>query len=123
MQNMLAATTDAILAGEQQRKIQFLMRSYGLPRHEAESMVELIHMLDEALVEVQPNPRFSRRLKRELLHDARSAGAFWRVRRMPMRVRLAAVAGFVHNLLLPLRRRLWGDEQESKDAEEAPVLH
>ena len=122
MQNMLTATTDAILAGEQQRKIQFLMRSYGVPRHEAENLVELIHELDEVLVIVPPSPRFSRRLKRELMQEARS-GALGGAQRMPMRVRLAAVASLVSGLLVTVRRRIWGNEQDNKDTEEAPVLH
>lgn len=121
MQNMLAATTDAILAGQHQRKVRRLMRSYDVPRAEAESLLDVVYLLEDTLVEVQPSPRFARRLKRDL--QGEQVFGVWRPwRRLPARVQVAALAAVLGGFWILIRRR-FGDAPDTTDTEEAPVLH
>lgn len=109
MQDWLAAVTDAIIAEEED--FEAFIDAYAGPRGDAQRLMGLIRRLKGTLVRVKPAPRFSRRLKQDLL-DQPERNLVWRIRRLPARVQMAALVTLVAGFSLVIRRRLWPSSEK-----------
>ena len=110
MQNLMSDVTDAILSGE---SVDAVRTRYGVARHESDELTDLVMNLNRAMVQVEPSLQFKRRLKADLMEQ--NVSVFWRLRRMPTRVRFAAVAAVVGGFALILQRLFIGEPKTTED--------
>lgn len=110
MQNLMSDVTDAILAGESADGVR---AQYGIPRHESDELTELVISLNKAMIQVEPSVQFTRRLKADLMEQ--NVSVFWRLRRMPTRVRFAAVAAVLGGFALLLQRLFIGEPETPEE--------
>jgi hypothetical protein len=99
-QNYLNDATEAFLAGE---SLESLREEYGIPYQEAHDLMSLVENINNTMIEVQPSKQFSRNLKDELMGLERT-GMVWRIRHLPARVQLAALAAILSGFLIILQR-------------------
>ena len=99
-QNYLDEATTALLAGD---SIEVVREEYGIPYHEAHQLMSLVEDINTTMVEVQPSKQYTRNLKDELMGVERTS-VVWRIRRMPARVQLAALAAILSGFLIILQR-------------------
>lgn len=116
MQDLLSAVTDALIAEEAQ-DVDQIIDQYDVSRSEVDGLLFLIEKLHIALTGKQPSRRFAASLKRDLL-GARKWGLLWRIRSLPPRVQIAAVAAVIAGFIIVMRRRL----MEYASQEEVPAL-
>ncbi|HEX2618882.1 MAG TPA: hypothetical protein VHL11_02015 [Phototrophicaceae bacterium] len=117
LEDLLAAITDAMLAGEDD--FEPIINDYDVPRSSVESFVPLINRLNQTLISEQPSSRFVHQLKQDLM-GVPQGGLVARVRYLPARVQLAAGVVAAAGFMLLVRRRLLditsattaGDESE-----------
>jgi len=102
MQNLISDVSDAILYGKSD--LDAVLRRYNVPAQEVDDLISLVFALQDTLVEVQPSRAFQQRLKAELIESRRSSFV-WRLRRLPARVQMAALAALAGGFMLLLRRR------------------
>src|SRR5690349_16612277 len=115
MQDLLAAVTDAIIAEE--HDIDVIADRYDVPRKEANSLIHLIHRLNDEVAIIEPSSAFSHRLKMDLMGE-KQAGLIWRWRRLPARVQIAASVTLVGGFVLLVTRFFTGDWRRPRVAEE-----
>ena len=124
-QEALMAVTDRLLTDEA-IDLDRVERRYGVPRAEIEGFLGVIDGLNSTLTEVQPSHKFARRLKQDLMGKPEVQTLGWRLRRMPMRVQVAAVfTAAIGGVTLLVRRYVLRDkslETPQQDTEEAHVL-
>jgi type VI protein secretion system component VasF len=106
--DVLAAATDAILAGG---NVDAVLNRYDVPRTELEGLLKLITRLHVALVGVKPSKRFAHRLKQDLMGAPR-ASVITRIRHLPPRVQIAAGVALLAGFMLIARRRLINDARQ-----------
>jgi|GEM_PF-1950349 len=105
MQEFLSAATDAVLRGE--NNLERLAGRYDMPPEVADDWQSLLMELNSTLVVVQPSARFENQLKAELM-GRQPVAVRWPLKRLPVRVQLAAVLTLVGGFLLLLRNRFVG---------------
>lgn len=106
MPEMLATVTDTMLAG---KNIDAVLHVYGVTRRQVADFLNVITLLQKALVGVKPSRRFSHRLKQDLMGAPRM-NVITRIRRLPPRVQIAAGVALVAGFALLLRRRALSDD-------------
>lgn len=102
-QNYLNDATEAFLAGESLEEVR---EEYGVPYQEAHELMSLVEEINTSLTVVEPSKQFSQHLKDELMGVERT-GMVWRIRRLPARVQLAALAAILSGFLLIVQRIFW----------------
>lgn len=107
MQDMLAAVTDAMLAGG---SVDAVLSRYQVPRSDVAVFLVMITQLHKALVGVKPSRRFAYRLRQDLMGAPRM-NVMTRIRYLPPRVQIAAGFALVAGFMLLTRRRLAADSQ------------
>ena len=117
VQNLIAAVTDALIAGE--KDLDSIIDQYDVPRGEVTGLVNVVRRLHVTLVGRQPSPRFVHRLKSDLLGTP-GWGVVTRVRYLPARVQIAAAVALIAGFMIFTRRRLVEDAQ--LDEREVPAL-
>jgi hypothetical protein len=104
IQNMLAAYTDAMLAGHDD--MEDIVGYYQVQRQEVEGALGLIRRLHEAFIFVHPSKRYVRRLRVDLVGEPQP-NVINAIRYLPPRVQIAAgVALLAGGVVLLNRRRL-----------------
>lgn len=106
MPEMLATVTDTILAG---KNIDAVLHVYGASRRQVADFLNIIMLLQRALVGVKPSRRFSHRLKQDLMGAPRM-NVITRIRYLPPRVQIAAGVALMAGFALLLRRRALSDD-------------
>ena len=117
IQNLLAAVTDALIAGEDD--LDGIIDQYEVPRSDVTGLVRVVRRLHVTLVGQQPSPRFVHRLKSDLLGTP-GWGVVTRVRYLPARVQIAAAVALIAGFMIFTRRRLVEDAR--LDEHEVPAL-
>jgi len=105
MQNLLTDVTDALLVGD---NIDSVRWDYDMPRKDSDELLHMIERIHQTMVVVEPSPKFARNLNADLL-AGRQAGVMGRLRGLPARVQVAAVAAILGGFMLILRRLFLGE--------------
>lgn len=105
MQEFLSAATDAVLRGES--NLERLAGRYDMPPEVADDWQALLTELNHTLMVVQPSARFENQLKAELM-GRQPVAVRWPLKRLPVRVQVAALLTLVGGFLLLLRNRFVG---------------
>lgn len=106
IETLLSAVTDALLVGDEH--LDTVIARYGVGRGEIEQLIRLIGRLHVVFVGVRPSRRFALRLKQDLL--GQRMGVVGRVRHLPPRVQLVAIAAIVAGFIVLAGRHLLSDE-------------
>jgi hypothetical protein len=105
MPEMLATVTDTMLAG---KNIDAVLHVYGVSKRQIADFLNIITVLQRALVGVKPSRRFTHRLKQDLMGTPRM-NVITRIRYLPPRVQIAAGVALMAGFALLLRRRALND--------------
>jgi hypothetical protein len=111
-QNYLNDATEALLVDD---SVDNIREHYGIPYGEGDDLIGLIESINSVMTEVQPSKQFSRHLKDELM-GVEHTGVVWRIRRMPARVQMAALAAILSGFLLILQRIFLADTTSSESS-------
>lgn len=117
VQNFLSAITDALLENPN-ADLRSFAAAYDLAGETAEELITLVKQLYGALVGIQPNKAFARRLGNDL--RGQEGRAFSSIRHLPTRVQLAAGITVVAGFVFYSRRRLHNRAQ--REAVDLPVF-
>lgn len=120
MQNAVDYATAATLAGRGDPLAA--ADEYGVPsREEFEELLHLIMLLHETLVEYEPDEVYITELKRDLIRQEINQ-PLQRLRHLPGRVQIAAIAALIAGFGLLIVRRLTGTPADSGESAEVPIL-
>ena len=116
-EDLLDAITEAML--HDQDDVSAVMARYSVPATRLDGLVDLIARLNTALTPQQPQDRFVRQLRRDLM--GQQTGLLARVRYLPGRVQIAAGLAVIAGVMLVSRRRGFDIQHTIQDAE-IPLL-
>jgi type VI protein secretion system component VasF len=122
LENLLSAVTDALLEDER-ADMDKIVRRYDVPRTEVDDFVRIIQRLHVTLVGARPSRQFVRRLRMDLVGSRQPNPIVSQVRRLPVRVQIAAGIALVLGFIFINRRRLVdASRREAHEVEEVPAL-